>query len=68
MPSKKKPWHFSERSRKSTGALLSGVNELFHPAAQNAHEVIEKQNQRGVDHGSEGDPLKITLKLPPKEI
>lgn len=67
MASEKKWWHLADRSRRNIRAVLSGVDELFHPIAKNAHESIEEQNQKGVDHGSEGDPLKITIKLPPKE-
>ena len=67
MAPKKKLWHLDDRSRRSTRALLSGVEELFYPTAKNAHEIVEVQGQRAVDIGNEGDPMKITIKLPPKK-
>ncbi len=58
-------WSIDPKRRSVLGAALSGVNELFHPQAKQAHEIQEEQKQRAVDLGSEGDPMKITIKRPP---
>lgn len=58
-------WHIHSKRRSALGAALSGANELFHPQAKQAHEIQEEQKQRAVDLGSEGDPMKITIKRPP---
>lgn len=54
------------KHRSVLGAALSGANELFHPQAKQAHEIQEEQKQTAVDLGSEGDPMKITIKRPLK--
>jgi hypothetical protein len=58
-------WNIDPKHRSALGAALSGTNELFHPQAKQAHEIQEEQKQRAVDLGSDGDPMKITIKRRP---
>lgn len=55
-------WQLDPKLQSALGSALSGVNEMFHPQAKQAHEIREEQGQRGVQLGNEGDPLKITIK------
>lgn len=63
---KRSIWHMDPKRRSVLGAALSGANELFHPQAKQAHEIQQEQEQKAVDLGSEGDPMKITIKRPPR--
>jgi len=60
-------WRLDPKSRGALSAVLSGVNELFHPQAKQAHEILDEQKERAVDLGNEGDPMKITIKRPPSK-
>jgi hypothetical protein len=62
---KRRIWNINPKRRSAFGAAVSGANELFHPQAKQAHEIQEEQKQRAVDLGSEGDPMKITIKRRP---
>lgn len=61
---KRSIWHMDPKHRGALSAALSGVNELFHPQAKQAHEIQEEQSQQAVQLGNEGDPMKITIKRP----
>ena len=67
MTAKKRWWQLDPRTRGIAGAALSGMDELFHGTAKNAHEIREEQGRRVVELGNEGDPSKITIKRPSKE-
>ena len=64
---KKSFWNLHPKGKSALGAALSGANELFHPQANGGHEVRQEQGRAGVQLGNEGDPHKITIKLPPKD-
>ncbi len=64
---KRNIWRLDPKHRGVLGAALSGANELFHPQAKQAHEIQEKQSHRAVQLGNEGDPMKITIKRPPRD-
>jgi hypothetical protein len=64
---KKKWWEISPRGRGIASAAFSGMDDMFHGTAKQAHEIREEQNRKVVSTSNEGDPLKITIKRPPSE-
>ena len=49
--------HLGRRSRGSVGAVLDGMDEIFHPSAVRARENLDRQHSLVVPMPSPGDKL-----------
>ena len=49
--------HMGRRSRGGVGAMLGGVDEVFHPEAARAREQIDRQHSMVTPMPSPGDKL-----------
>ena len=49
--------HMGRRSRGGMGAMLGGVDEIFHPEAARARERIDRQHSMVMPMPSPGDEL-----------
>jgi hypothetical protein len=45
----------SYKQRRTSGAMLGAVNEVFHPSAQNAALIMEQKNEAGRENPSPED-------------
>ena len=43
------------------------MDEIFHPQAHEATQIKEEQKRAVFQTGNEGDPLKLTMRLPSKD-
>jgi len=43
------------------------MDEIFHPQAHEATQIKEEQKRAVFQTGNEGDPLKLTIRLPSKD-
>ena len=61
---KKGWWKIQPKGSGLTSGAFGIMDEIFHPQAHQATQIKEEQNRAVFQQGSEGDPLKITIRLP----
>jgi hypothetical protein len=63
--------HMGRRSRGSMGAMLGGVDEIFHPEAARAREQVDRQHSMVMPMPSPGDKLlnegRLVIERPAEE-
>ena len=57
-------WKIKPKGKGVAAVAFTGLDEIFHPEAKNAHEVREAAKQRAIQLNSEGDPKHIKITLP----
>jgi len=64
---KKGWWKIAPKGMGNASGAFRVFDEIFHPQAHEATQIKEEQKRAVFQTGKEGDPLKVTIKLPAKE-
>ena len=64
---KKGWWKITPKGIGNANGAFGVFDEIFHPQAYEATQIKEEQNRAVFQTGNEGDPLRVTIKLPKKD-
>jgi len=59
-------WKIKPKGSGLANGAFGMMDEIFHPQAHEATQIKEEQKRAVFQQGNEGDPMKITIKLPNK--
>ena len=64
---KKGWWKITPKGIGNASGAFGVFDEIFHPQAHEASQIREEQKRAVFQTGNEGDPLRVTIKLPKKD-
>jgi hypothetical protein len=59
-------WKIKPKGVGNASGAFGVIDEIFHPQAYEATQIKEEQKRAVFQTGNEGDPLKVTIRLPSK--
>jgi hypothetical protein len=60
-------WKITPQGVVNASGAFGVFDEIFHPQAQEITQIKEEQKRAVLQADNEGEPLKITIKLPSQE-